>query len=206
MVPDTFFSVEYEITKDDLIAFSSYHHFHSPVARRRYLWLWFLPAFLWLLVCTGIWHFADREHRTPVHTFLSLLPLFCGIPIYLGLFPWRYRCRVRNLVASMVNDGTTYCGALGRHCAAISPESITESSALGQTVTAWCAVERVVDSGDYAYVYINASAAVIVPRRAFSTRPEFDEFVRTAREVRALKVSGINTREAKYDDTRNSDS
>ncbi|MCL4787363.1 MAG: YcxB family protein [Verrucomicrobia bacterium] len=51
---------------------------------------------------------------------------------------------------------------------------------MGQTSTAWQAVERVANTGDHAFVYTSAMAAIIVPRRAFSSAAEFDQFVRAA--------------------------
>lgn len=173
-------TAEYELTKDDLNAFNLYHHFHSPTARRHYLLSWFRPAFIWLLVCTGIWYLADRERHTPLRTFLDLLPLFSGIPIYLLYFPWAYRRKAQKILTGMVSEGQNR-GVWGRHQVAISPDGITESGEFGQTSTTWRAVERVAQNGDYAFVYINALAAIIIPRRAFAAPAEFEEFVRTAR-------------------------
>lgn len=171
---------EYELTKDDLSAFNLYHHRHSPTARRQYLRSWFVPAVIWSLVFAGIWYLADRERGTPLRTFLDLLPLFSGVPIYLLYFPWAYRRKLRKIVAGMVSEGQNR-GLLSRRQVTISPEGITESSEFGQTSTAWRAVERVAETGNHAYIYTNALAAVIVPRRAFAGPSEFEEFVRTAK-------------------------
>lgn len=172
-------TAEYEITMDDLSAFNLYHHLHSPTARRQYLRSWFVPAFIWVLVWAVIWYLADRERGTPLRTFLDLLPLLSGVPLYLIYFPWAYRRKVRKMVAGMVSEGQNR-GLLCRHRVAISPDGITESGEFGQASTAWRAVERVVRNGDYAFIYTNALAAVIVPRRAFATATEFEEFVRAA--------------------------
>jgi len=174
-------TVEYEITKDDLSAFHLYHHRHSPTARRQYLRSWFLPAFVWLLVCSGIWYLADRERGTPLRTFLDLLPLFSGVPLQLLYFPWAYRRKLRKIIEGMVSEGQNR-GVFSRHRVTISPEGVTESCEHGQTSTAWRAIERVASAGEHAYIYTNAVAAIIVPRRAFASPTEFDEFVRTARE------------------------
>jgi hypothetical protein len=186
-MPDAM-TVEYEITPDDLIAFNLYHHCHSPAARRQYLRSWFVPALVWLLVCTGIWYFADRDRGTPLRTFIELLPLFGGVPLYLVCFPWAYRRRVRKIVAAMVGEGENR-GLLCRHRVAISPDGIGDSCEFGQTSRAWRAVERVARNGDYAFVYTSALAAIIIPRRAFATPAEFENFVRTASDYRGtLKV------------------
>jgi hypothetical protein len=174
-------TTEYELTKDDLGAFNFYHHFHSPTARRHYFRAWFIPAFVWLLVCTGIWYLADKERGTPLRTFLDLLPLFSGVPIHLAIFPWWYRRKVRKIVAGMIGEGRNR-GLFSRHRVSISPESVTDSSEDGQTSTAWRAVERVAAADEHAYIYTNALAAIIIPRRAFAGPMEFEEFVRRARE------------------------
>lgn len=172
-------TAEFEITKDDLIAFNLHHHHHSPTARRQYLLSWFVPAFIWLFVCTGLWHLADRERGTPLRTFLDLLPLFSGVPIYLLYFPWAYRRKLRKIIDGMVGEGQNR-GLLGHRRVTISSEGITESGEHGQTSTAWRAVERVSVTDEHAYIYTNALAAVIVPRRAFAGPSQFEEFVRLA--------------------------
>jgi len=79
-------TAEYEIKKDDLRALNLYHHFYAPTTRRGYLRLWFVPAFVWLLVCAAIWYLADRQRGTPLRTFLDLQPLLSSVPIYLICF------------------------------------------------------------------------------------------------------------------------
>lgn len=173
-------TAEYEITKDDLSAFNLYHHRHSRTARRQYLRSWFLPAFIWSIFCSGIWLLADRERGKPFQTFLDLLPLFSGVPIYLLYFPWAYHRKLRQIIAGMVSEGQNR-GLFTRHRVTISDEGVSDSSELGQTTTAWRAVERVAAADEHAYIYTNALAAIIVPHRAFTGPTEFDEFVRTAK-------------------------
>ena len=72
-------SVEYDLVKDDWSAFNFCHHFHSPTARRQYLWAWFGSALLVLFVCLGITLLASLNSPTPVATFLALLPLSAGL-------------------------------------------------------------------------------------------------------------------------------
>jgi hypothetical protein len=173
-------TAECEITKDDLSAFNLYHHRHSPTARRQYLLSWFVPAFIGLLVCCGIWYLADSERGTPLRTLRDLLPLFSFVPLYLIYFPWAYRRKLRKIVAGMVSEGQNR-GLFSRHRVTISPEGVADASEHGQSSTAWRAVERVAAADEYVYIYTNALAAIIVPRRAFAGPSQFEEFVRTAR-------------------------
>ena len=172
-------TAEYELNKEDLMAFNLYHHARSPTARRQYLRSWFIPAFVWLLVCTGIWYMADRERGNPSQTFLDLLPLFSGVPVYLVCFPWTYRRKLKKIVDGMVSEGNNR-DLFSRHRVTVSAESITDFSEFGQSSTAWLAVERVAMDHEYAYVYTSALAAIIVPRRAFSTSGAFEEFAHAA--------------------------
>lgn len=174
--------VEYEITKNDLNAFNLFHLSHSTTARRQYYCSWFIPIVIWLLLFTCC-NLVDWDSGTPLRTFLALLPLLSFVPLYLIFFPLAYRRHIRKTVANMVSEGQNR-GLFGRHRVVISPESVTESGEFGQSSTTWRAVERVVRTGDHAFIYTNALAAIIVPRRAFGTESEFVEFIRTASEHR----------------------
>jgi hypothetical protein len=82
-------------------------------------------------------------------------------------------------------------GLFGHHRVEISPEHVTEFNPHGQTSSTWRAVEQVAATEDHAYIYINAMAALIVPRRAFASPAEFDEFVRTARNYHAAARANL---------------
>jgi len=176
-------TVEFELTKDDLIAFNLYHNVHSPTMRRQYFRSWFSPAIVWLLVCTGIWYLADQERGTPLQTFLDLLPLFSGVPVFLVYFPWAYRRKLTKIVDGMISEGKNR-NILSHHRLDISPEAITDSSKFEKTSNAWQAIERVVKNEDYAFIYIDSLKAFIVPRRAFADAGAFDEFIHTAMRYR----------------------
>ena len=172
-------TAEYEITKDDFYAFNLYHIRHSSTARRQYLRSWLSPAFIWLLICTGIWYLGDRERGTPLQTFLDLLPLFSGIPLYLICFPWAYRRKLRKIIKGMAGEGPNR-GLFTCHRVTITPETITDVSEFEQTSTAWRAIENVIKTNKYAYIYNTTMSAIIIPKRAFTSSSEFDEFVQTA--------------------------
>jgi len=180
-------TAEYEITHDDLSAFNLYHNRHSPTARRHYLRSWLLPPLIWLLVCAIIVYLAGRQRGTPLRSFLDLLPLFSGIPLYLLYFPWAYRRKLRKIIAGMVGEGHNR-GLFGRHRVTISPEGVNDWSEHSQTSRTWRAVERVAASDDYVYLYVSALTAIIIPARAFADRSKFKEFVQAAMAYHAKAV------------------
>ena len=173
-------TIEFEITKEDLSASSFYHNRHSPTARRQYLRGWLVPPLIWLLFFIVICHLADQGRGKLLQTFIDLFPLFCFVPLYLLYYPWAYRRKVRKIIAVMVGEGHNR-GLLGHHRVTISEEGISDSNEFGQTSRVWRGVEKVVVADEHVYVYINALAAIIVPRRAFAGPLEFEEFVRVAR-------------------------
>jgi len=171
--------IEYDLTKHDLIVFNLYHVRHSPTIRRQYLISLFVPAVIGLLVCIVIWYLAVQTSGTPLKTLLALLPLFTFVPLYVVLFPWAYRRNLRKNIDGMVREGKSR-GLFTRHRLTLSEETVGEVSEYSETSTAWQAVERVVMTEEYGYIYINALAAIIVPRRAFPGTSEFEAFVQTA--------------------------
>ena len=172
-------TAEFELTKEDLTAFNLYHHVHSPTARQHYLRSWLFPAFVWLLICTAIWYLADQKRGNPLQTFLDLLPLFSGVPVYLAYFPWAYRRKLKKIVDGMVGEGRNR-DLFSQHRVTVSPESITNVGKFGQSSTSWPAVERVALHADYAFIYTSALAAIVVPRRAFPTSEAFEQFAKAA--------------------------
>lgn len=173
-------TAEYELTKDDLIAFNLYHHLHfSRALRRQYYRAWFSPAAVLLLICTGVWYLAAQQSGTPLRTFLDLLPLFSGVPFALVASPWLYRRTIRKLVARMAGEGKNR-GLFSRRRITISKEGITDVGEFAQSSTAWWSVERVLRNKDHVFVYTSTFVAIIVPRRAFTAPAEFEDFARTA--------------------------
>ncbi len=172
-------TIDYELTKDDFRAFNLHHVRHSPTTRRQYLRAWLSFPVMWLIICTALWYLADRERGTPMKTFIALLPLYSGAPLYLIYYPWAYRRTLRKTVDGMMSEGRNG-GTARKYRVSISPENVTESTDHVQTSTAWRGVEKITTSTLHAYIYTNALAAIIVPRRAFADPSEFEAFVHTA--------------------------
>jgi hypothetical protein len=183
-------TIEYELTKDDVLAFNLYHRSHSPTLRRQYYFAWLLPALAWLTVCTALWYCADQRPGEPLQTFLDLLPMFCGVPIYLAIFPWARRRGLRRVLDSMMSEGKNRA-VFGRRTVTLSREGIAQSGEFASSSISWRTVERVVRDGDHAYIYSGAVTAIIVPRRAFAGESEFDDFVMTTRRYHEDATAGV---------------
>ncbi|MDF3058622.1 MAG: hypothetical protein K0R17_2837 [Rariglobus sp.] len=180
---------DYELTAEDVCAFNLHHSRHSPTARRQYLLGWFLPAAGGLLICSGLWYLANQKANAPLKTFQDLLPLFLGVPAYLVFFPWSHRRRLRATVKAMVKEDKNH-GLFSRHQVTLTPEGITEVSGQGHSSTPWAIVDRVVATDEHVFIYINALAAAIIPRRAFTDPAQFAAFVRTAQDYHRNASTG----------------
>lgn len=170
-------TIEFDFTEEDLLAFNLYHFRTSPTSRRHYFQCWFILPVIALALCIAC--FVPYAGGTSSTLHPAVLPLFVFAMAYLALFPWTYRRRLRKTVTSMAREGRN-AGLFGRHHVTLSPEGISVNMGSTQTSTMWKSVERVVTTDQYVFIYVNALAAVVVPRRAFADSAHFDTFVQTA--------------------------
>jgi hypothetical protein len=171
-------AIEYELRLDDLVAFNVFHNRTSLAARRQYLLgLWTFPV-MWTMLCVIIWRLADHERGEPLQTFLALLPLFCGGPLHLLLYPWRYRRKLRRIVKGMVAEGHNR-GILGRRSLLLGPEGIVERTEQRTATYQWSGIERHVLYEVHLFIYTSALDAIVVPKRAFASQGDFEKLHQT---------------------------
>lgn len=176
MPPELPISVSYEFTKDDLVEFNHYHARHSPTARRQYVRALFGVPSVWLALWLGLVYFAGKKDGAFLQAAFNLKPLIIFLPFYCILFPFFHRRTVRRAIDGMIDEGTNR-RLFGSKTISATDSSITESGAHSTSTTNWSAVERIVRLDDVTYIYIDALSAEIVPRRAFESDSEYDEFV-----------------------------
>jgi hypothetical protein len=177
-------TIEYDVTKDDIAAFNHYHLRNSATARRQYLRGWLVPPAVWLGIFLVIWQLADSQRGTPLKTLRDLLPLVIFVPFYMIYFPYAHRRTIQRTIEGMTSEGKNR-GMLGRHRLTLKPEGLTEATEVSENTTAWSGVERISVSEEHAFIYVNALAAITVPRRAFPSETEFNAFVSAATDLRA---------------------
>jgi hypothetical protein len=71
---------------------------------------------------------------------------------------------------------------VGQHHLTLAGDGITDRSSYGESKTAWGDVEQVAVTRDHVFLYTSATAAHVVPRRAFADPAALKQFVATARE------------------------
>src|SRR5262249_18833553 len=155
--------VDYELTADDLFAYQWRAAYLSPNSRRTrrrgyfYLLLPFLA--MGLLPSVGLGGFKIPR--------INLLFLLIGLPIVPGLYWVFVRLTLPRAVPPAIARQRAQKGQLGGHRVVLSGDGITETTAVGQTLTRWEGVDRIERDAHYIFIYTAPAAALIIPRRAF---------------------------------------
>ena len=174
--------VEFDIVLDDLVAFNEYHVSTSPTARRQFLFAWVVPP----AISAGIAAIVLVKAGSPMEPswlFWLLLFLVVFTLLYLVDFPRKRRKRIEKLARRLLSEGKNK-GILGAHRLSITPEAVRATTEFGDGVTKWPAVEKIAVTDAYAFIYVGAVNALIVPRRAFADESEFQKLVETAERFR----------------------
>ena len=173
--------IEYEITREDLLAFQWRAVFESPRGRRlrRLSYLgWALVVLLFLLV-TAIG--ADGFTLSPLSLVFIAVPLLIVFLLQWILERWVLRRVIRHLLKDERPDR----GQLGRHRMVLGEEGLSESTAVSESRTTWAGVDRVEQSADYIYLYVSPAAAHVIPKRAFRDSAEATAFYEFSRAHKA---------------------
>ena len=176
-------NVQVDITKQDVVEFNLYHHSRSPSSKRT-KWALTLPGFLW----SGFWLVLSLLSETPEETVLALMPLWLGGFAYIAVILLSWRRGVARQVGKYLAEGENK-GLFGPRQVLLTPEGITETGELQTSTINWRAGEKIVVLPDCAYVYLNAVAAYIIPKRAFASEPGFDAFIGAAQDYHAQAVT-----------------
>ena len=168
--------IQTNLTNQDLLDFNLYHLSHSPTAKRQRL-IGLLPGF----VLTGLWVGLSVMSDEPLRTFKALVPLFMPGPVYIVSLLAIWRWSIARQIQKHLEEGENR-GVLGPHKIIISSDGVADIGELSQSTTQWKAVERVISTEHYAYIYVNALAAMVVPKRFFPNDAAFEEFVKLAEQ------------------------
>jgi hypothetical protein len=186
--------VEYDQTLEDHIAFNAYHQASQPWWRRnvRVLMLGILMLILTGFLLVEILSLADQQ-RPANRRGLTDLPasdqafllfvLACPLTFW-AVLAWGKRYLVRWQITRLVRHPQNEKLLLGWRSCSIGPEGVTFRQEGGSGNFSWATVPRICQTEEYAFIYTTTYQAIIVPRRAFASAEEFQEFVATARAYR----------------------
>ena len=170
--------VEYSLGLEDLLAFNQYHCTHSPAVRRQQ----FIPRVAVLIALAAVWVLSSAIVDPSAWIILGFFFGLVGAISYFS-YPARARRRSRRLVERVYMEGHNR-GLFTRRRLTITPETITDATEITVRTMKWVAVEKIAVDQRHAYFYVSAVSAFILPKAAFASEAEFQEFVETAQRYR----------------------
>jgi hypothetical protein len=164
--------VEYVLTPDDLYAFQLRALQKSPIAKRsrRNMYIGIFVALVIISIVPAIGSDGFVISRVSIS--------FLAIPLVLVVsFTWLIEKRMtRRAILQLISEEKPDKGQLGRHTVKLDDIGVTESTAVGEQRTSWAGIDRVEQNPEYIYIYTSASAALVIPRRAFRKPSDAEEF------------------------------
>jgi hypothetical protein len=185
-------TVEYELTIDDVLAFHSHHTRSSSTIRRqqRLTVLLLLSCTVVFLMLVTIRLLFDPTSRPVLHILSELWWGWALIATATAAYFYQRRDKWRRRVwQRMIGEGENR-NLIGRRKLSIGPEELREAWMFGETMLRWPAIERIVLAGEYAYLYVSATSALTVPKRAFPSDESFKRFVTTAQRYHRVHAPG----------------
>ena len=174
----------YELTVDDLVAFVQFHHAQSPSAHRQRMGC-LLIAFVAMLLLPGL--ILLTGEKPFLQTARDIWPLLLGPLLFLAfVFPC-IKWRTANLSKRMLSEGSN-AGFHGECSLSLDVDGIRESKTSGDTVRTWSAVEKIVVTQEYLFIYTSGIEAFVVPRRAFPSSTDFNAFVQHVADQSSVDI------------------
>jgi len=168
--------VEYEITPDDLYHYHWRASFRSPSAKRtkRKFYLYVLLTYMLLTFLPAIGSEGFEISHVNLWWLLPLPVLFAAGWIVM-------RWQTRRAILELVEEEKPGRGQLGAHKISLNEAGLVERTAVNESRHSWTGVDRVEHDQKYIYIYTAPHAALIIPKRAFSTLQEAESFNQLAR-------------------------
>jgi hypothetical protein len=159
--------IRYTNTIEDFVAFNWYHVRHSPTSRRSIaLGTWGVPAAAL---------FAGATSAVVEESPLALLPTAVFALLWAVTFPLVFPLGLKRQVRRMYRLGQNR-GALGPRELELAGDRLVERTPYGEQSVLLPAVEKVVPTDNYTFIYISAVAAHVIPRDAV-TEGDYSAFV-----------------------------
>jgi hypothetical protein len=168
-------SVEYDLEMEDQLAWTSYCHDHVTTtrrARRIVSWLLFVVVGLMCVLAA-----IDPDMR------IAWLGGGVMAVIAASFWPAFYRWRIRDQVGKIYREGSSL-NIVGPRKLTLTSGYVVFSSPISQTTIRWSGVEQLIRVPTALYLKLASFAAIVVPRRAFSSDAQFDQFCRAAESYR----------------------
>ena len=154
--------LDYELTKQDYIAYNLFHMTYSKTARRLLRMQRYLIPVIFLLLPFFIARVSD------IPLWYWMITFLITSIVWIFLFPKRMQKNIAGRVSK---------GLLGKRSLSLTEEGILEISESRESKSKWDAVENLVETQEYIFIYISSIMAYVIPSRAFTSEAERNEFI-----------------------------
>jgi hypothetical protein len=161
--------ITFDVEVADMKAFQRHHRCTSAVYRR-------LRIFVWL-VFAGV--SLDSTLRLESGSFGYRVAYFC---VMFGMFA--LLLAIVSIVVYWIVQFRAYRGThgvLGEHTITLTPEALHERTAVNDSKAAWRGIFRVDATPHHIFIFTQPNAAHVIPRRAFSSLTDAEQFLANAR-------------------------
>ncbi len=176
-------SVSFEFTPADIRAFHRHARGVMP-EYRRIKWIFgFIAAFIAIQSA-----FSSQSSQSLFVKALTALIIFG--------FIWLMFIALSRLIGylsmTIFPNRKGLSGVICERTISIDPEGLTETTPVNQGRHSWRGIYLVAATSDHIFIYIQPNQAHAIPRRSFSSRDQFDLFLRLASDYhRASTQSAI---------------
>lgn len=165
-------NVSYELTADDLVAFTMYHNATSTAARRQRSGC-LIPILLVMLALPVL--ILATSDKPIGETAKAIWPLLAVPTLFAVLiFPF-LRWQTARLTQKLLREGNN-TGFYGPCTLSLDDDGIRESKDTGDTMRKWSAVKKFAGTRDHLFIYTSGVEAFVIPTRAFGTSEERIQF------------------------------
>jgi hypothetical protein len=170
--------IEYESTPEAMVEFNLFHMAHSPSLQRQILLGRVFCSLLTIFLSLGVLYLLDSDKY--LTSFEYLLSIIGGIVAFF-IYPSLNRATIIRRIRKLLSEGDNKA-FFGHQTITVSPEGLFSKTQVGESKLNWTAIDKVVQNGDYIFIYNSAVSAIVIPKVAFPTdeaKQEFLDFIDT---------------------------
>ena len=146
--------LRYEITLEDLLAFTLHVHQKSPTMRRTRMRAAMGLAAMIIGLCLIAAEVLD-----------NFLVLWAGVgwaALFVAIYPRLYRRNVKRLSTRLYAEGQNK-GILGQHVTELRDNGLFDGTAFSERTVYWKGIERIESIPGHTFVYLSAMSAQVIP-------------------------------------------
>ena len=163
--------IEYNLDLDDYINFNLIHMRNSPAVKRQRILIRLLISIGLTLIL-----FIITLSSNDISMAEKIIAPIIGGGAYFLVSPLLSGLGLRQQVKKMITEGKNE-GLIGKNIVAISSEAITGENAAGEGKYFWNALDKLVVSPNYLFLYVGAVKAILIPRNSFNDEQQCDDFI-----------------------------